>query len=133
MFLREEKHYDITAQPVEANLMVEDQAWLSGFWSNLKSFFRQEEKDYRITAQPVATHLLVEEIPWYRAILLAIKGIFVKEELREIEVTAQPVEVQEIFRDYKIRSSSFVLSVVVQCLFVGSLFSCRSCCSRMPR
>ena len=101
VFLREEKHYDITAQPVEANLMVEDQAWLSVFWSNLKSFFRQEKKDYRITAQPVATYLLVEEIPWYRAIFSAIKGIFVKEELREIEVTAQPVEVQEIFRDYR--------------------------------
>ena len=121
VFLREEKHYDITAQPVEANLMVEDHAWLSVFWSNLKSFFRQEKKDYRITAQPVATHLLVEEIPWYRAIFSGIKGIFVKEELPEIEVTAQPVEVQEIFRDYRIRSSSFVLSVVVQCLFVAAI------------
>ncbi len=118
LFLHEEKQYDITARPVEANLMVEDQAWASGFWSNLKSYFGREKKDYRITAQPVATHLLVEDIPWYRAIYSGIKGIFVKEERREIEVTAQPVEVAEIFRDYKIRSSSFVLSVAVQCLFV---------------
>ena len=121
LFLHEEKQYDITARPVEANLMVEDQAWASGFWSNLKSYFGREEKDYRITAQPVATHLLVEDIPWYRAIYSGIKGIFVKEERREIEVTAQPVEVAEIFRDYKIRSSSFVLSVAVQCLFVTAI------------
>lgn len=121
LFVHEEKQYDITARPVEANLMVEDRALLSGFWSNLKSYFGKEDKDYRITAQPVATHLLVEEIPWYRAIFSGIKGIFVKEERPEIEVTAQPVEVQELFQDYKIRSTSFVLSVVVQCLFVAAI------------
>lgn len=121
LFVHEEKQYDITARPVETNLMVEDRAWLAGFWSNLKSSFSREQKDYRITAQPVATHLLVEDIPWYRAIFSGIKGIFVKEERREIEVTAQPVEVAEIFRDYKIRSSSFVLSVAVQCLFVTAI------------
>ena len=121
LFVHEEKQYDITARPVEANLMVEDRSLLSDFWSNLKSCFGKEEKDYRITAQPVATHLLVEEIPWYRAIFSGIKGIFVKEERREIEVTAQPVEVQELFQDYKIRSTSFMLSVVVQCLFVAAI------------
>ena len=101
--------------------MVEDRALLSGFWSNFKAYFGKEDKDYSITAQPVATHLLVEEVSWYRAIFSGIKGIFVREERPEIEVTAQPVEVQELFQDYKIRSTSFVLSVGVQCLFVTAI------------
>ncbi len=119
LFIHEEKQYQITAQPIHTNLMVESQSWRQGFWANLKSLFTQEKKDYRITAQPVDTNLLVEEVPWYRAVFSGVKALFVKEELPEIEITAQPVEVGEIFRDYKIRSSSFVLSVVVQCLFVG--------------
>lgn len=120
LFVREEKHYQITAQPVEADLMVKEKPWLQDFGSNLKSLFKPDKKDYRMTAQPVATSLLVAQVPWYRAVLSGLKGLFVKEELPEIEITAQPVEVEEIFRDYKIRSSSFVLSVLLQCLFVSA-------------
>ena len=119
LFVYEEKQYQITAQPIDTNLMVEVEPWQMGFWDNLKSLFSVGKKDYQITAQPIQTKLLMEEVPWYRAILSGLKYLFVKEDVSEIQVTAEPVEVGDIFNDYKIRSSSFILSVILQVSFVA--------------
>ncbi|MEW5976331.1 MAG: energy transducer TonB [Acidobacteriota bacterium] len=105
--------YVISAKPAETGLLLESAPRWITVWSNLRSFVRPRAKDYSyITAQPVATNLLLEELPWYRAIFAHLKYLFLKEESAAIEITAQPTEVGDLFRDYRFRSRSLVLSVL---------------------
>lgn len=121
IFFKEEKRYDITALPVETQLISEEKIWYKGFWSNFSAAFSRQKKDYQITSKPIHTDALITEIPWYREIFSGLKFLLFKEEVPEIQVTAQPVEVPEIFKEYKFKSSSVGLSVVVHVCFVAAI------------
>jgi periplasmic protein TonB len=114
IFTNEVKVYNITARPIETDLVVESVPWYKTLGENLKSAFSKEEKTYSdITAKPIATDLLLEEEPWYRTIFSQVKYLFLKEEYPDLEITAQPVEVEEVFKDYKFRSRSLMFSLAV--------------------
>jgi protein TonB len=113
LFVNEAKVYHITSRPIETNLMVEAVPWYKTLKGNLKSVFRPEPKNYSISSKPVDTDLILETKPWYLTVFSQIKYLFVREERPEIQVTAQPVEVDEIFKEYKFRSTSLVYSTVI--------------------
>jgi protein TonB len=121
LFTHETKVYRLTANPIETDLLVEPVPWYKTILSNLKSIIRPEKKSYNITAQPLATDLLMEQRPWFLNLVSQIKYIFVKEERPEIQVTAKPVEVGEVFREYKFRSSSVGISVLVHVGMIAAL------------
>ena len=121
LFTHETKVYRISANPIETNLLVEPIPWYKTISSNLKSLFRPEKKCYNITSKPVATDLLMEPRPWYLDLITQVKYLFVKEERPEVQITAQPVEVGEVFRDYKFRSSSVGISVLVHVGMIAAM------------
>ena len=121
IFFNEEKQYKITALPVETQLIREEKIWYKGCWSNFSAAFSRKKTEYQITSKPIHTDALITEIPWYREIFSGLKFLLFKEEVPEIQVTAQPVEVPEIFREYKFKSSSVGLSVVVHVCFVAAI------------
>ena len=113
LFVNETKVYRITSRPLETNLMVEAVPWYKTLKGNLKSVFRPEAKNYAISSKPIDTDLILESKPWYLTVFSQIKYLFVREERPEILVTAQPVEVDEIFKEYKFRSTSLVYSTII--------------------
>jgi len=121
LFTHETKVYNLSAKPIETDLLMEPVPWYKTILTNLKQVVRPEEKRYNITSQPIATDLLMEPKPWFFNLINQIKYLFVKEERPEIEVTAQPVEVDEIFREYKFRSSSVGISVLVHVGMIAAL------------
>jgi TonB family protein len=64
---------------------------------------------------------LLEEEPWFLTILSQFKYLFFKVEKPTIDITAQPVEVDEIFKDYKFRSSSVLISTVLHAVGLMAL------------
>src|SRR5262245_11298167 len=127
-FVNEAKVYNISARPIETHLMVEVDPWYRTIGKNLKAIIKPEPKSYAISSQPIATDLILETQPWFKTVFSQLKYIFVKEEHPDIQVTAQPVEVDEIFKEYKFRSSSLAFSMlahvgaVIAILFVPMLF-----------
>ena len=118
LFVHETKVYHITSRPVETNLIVESIPWYKTLRENLKSVFRPEAKNYSISSKPVDTDLILEMKPWYLTLFSQIKYLLVREERPEIRVTAQPIEVDEIFKEYKFRSTSLVYSTLIHVTLV---------------
>ena len=128
LFVNETKVYNISARPIQTNLMVEVDPWYRTLGNNLKAIIKPEPKLYTVTSKPIATDLILEQQPWFKTVFSQLKYIFVREERPDIQVTAQPVEVDEIFKEYKFRSSSLAFSMmahvgaVLAILFVPMLF-----------
>lgn len=128
-FSNEPRVYLISAKPAETDLLLESAPRWKNVWSNLRLLVRYNPNDFaHITARPVTTNLLLPDLPWYRTIFSQLKCLLLKEELPEINISAQPLDVEELFKDYKIRSRSVWLSVLVHLtalaavLFLPSLF-----------
>jgi TonB family protein len=113
LFVNETKVYNISARPIQTNLMVEVDPWYRTLGNNLKAIIKPEPKSYSVTSKPIATDLILEQKPWFTTVFSQLKYLFVKEERPDIAVTAQPVEVDEIFKEYKFRSSSLAFSMMV--------------------
>jgi TonB family protein len=128
LFVNETKVYNVSARPIQTNLMVEVDPWYRTLGNNLKAIIKPEPKLYSVTSKPIATDLILEQQPWFKTVFSQLKYIFVKEERPDIHLTAQPVEVDEIFKEYKFRSSSLAFSMMVHVglvlaiLFVPMLF-----------
>ena len=118
LFVNETKVYNISARPIQTNLMVEVDPWYRTLGNNLKAIIKPEPKSYKLTSKPIATDLILEQQPWFKTVFSQLKYIFVREERPDIQVTAQPVEVDEIFKEYKFRSSSLAFSMVAHVVAV---------------
>jgi periplasmic protein TonB len=118
LFVNETKVYNISARPIQTNLMVEVDPWYRTLGNNLKALIKPEAKSYAITSKPIATDLILEQQPWFKTVFSQLKYVFVKEERPDIQVTAQPVEVDEIFKEYKFRSSSLAFSMLAHVVAV---------------
>jgi periplasmic protein TonB len=123
LFVNETKVYNISAHPIQTNLMIEVAPWYRTLGNNLKAIVKPELKSYSVTSKPIATDLILEQQPWFKTVFSQLKYVFVREERPDIHVTAQPVEVDEIFKEYKFRSSSLAFSMMAHVLAVlGILF-----------
>jgi len=118
LFVNEIKVYNISARPIQTNLMMQVDPWYRTLGNNLKELIKPEAKSYAITSKPIATDLILEEQPWYKSVFSQLKYLFVREERPDIQVTAQPVEVDEIFKEYKFRSSSLAFSMIAHVVAV---------------
>jgi periplasmic protein TonB len=61
--------------------------------------------------------VFMDEEPWYKTLPNAVKGYFSNEK-PNYNITAQPVEVPDIWADYKLSKASPVYSVLLHVLFV---------------
>ena len=78
--------------------------------------------DYsKISAHPVETDLLTEEAPWYRDIFSQLHDLWSSQRISPRPITARPVEIQELFHEYPLRSSSIVWSGLLHLLALGLL------------
>ena len=118
LFVNETKIYNISARPIQTNLMVEVDPWYRTLGNNLKAIIKPEPKSYNLTSKPIATDLILEQQPWFKTVFSQLKYIFVREERPDIQVTAQPVKVDEIFKEYKFQSSSLAFSMIVHVVAV---------------
>ena len=48
IFFNEEKQYNITALPVETQLIREEKIWYKGCWSNFSAAFSRKKTEYQI-------------------------------------------------------------------------------------
>jgi TonB family protein len=113
LFVNETKVYNISSRPIQTHLMIEVDPWYRTLGNNLKAIIKPEAKSYAISSKPIATDLILETQPWFKTIFSQLKYLFVREEQPDIHLTAQPVEVDEIFKEYKFRSSSLAFSMMV--------------------
>ena len=78
--------------------------------------------DYsKISAHPVETDLVTEEAPWYRDIFSQLHDLWSSQRISPRPITARPVEIQELFHEYPLRSSSIVWSGLLHLLALGLL------------
>lgn len=126
-FGKGEKVYRITAQPIEAHLLLEEGSKWKIFSANVKSIFGKEKKNYSgITATPVTSDLLLEQESVFKNLKADLKALFTHRQASDYNISAQPLEVDEIFREYKFRSSSVLVSAflhvfVITLIIVGPL------------
>ena len=118
LFVNETKVYNISARPIQTNLMIEVDPWYRTLGNNLKALIKPEPKSYSVTSKPIATDLILEQQPWFKTVFSQLKYLFVREERPDVHVTAQPVEVDEIFKEYKFRSSSLAFSMMAHVVAV---------------
>jgi TonB family protein len=122
VFGAEKKEYKITAQPIQANLMLSSSPWHRNILGNLKSYLGKERKDYsHITATPITTHMLLDSVPWHRALREDLKALFSRQDPSKLNLTAQPLEVDEIFKEYKFRSSSVLVSAFLHVFVIAAV------------
>ena len=68
-----------------------------------------------------ATLPVTEMQPWYRNLLSQIKALREKPQPPAIPITSQPVDVPDIWQDYKMQPASWLNSVLVNALMIAAL------------
>ena len=94
----------ISARPIETSLLLQSQSRLRGLWESLGALFRTSTAD--VTAAPVQTDLLLETNPWFRTLFRELSTLFAPRPVYVL--TAQPVAVTPLFRDYRFRKRSVI-------------------------
>lgn len=107
----------VSVQPVETSLLMKSQSRLQDFWENLAALFRRST--VAVTAVPVQTDLLLEAKPWFRTLFREIPALFAPKPIYAL--TAQPVTVSPLFRDYRFRKRSAVFSLTAHFLLVAAI------------
>ena len=107
----------VSARPVETSLVLKSQSRIRGLWENLGALFRTSTA--AVTAVPVQTDLLLETKPWFRTIFRELSALL---DPRPVYVlSAQPVTVSPLFREYRFRKRSAMFSVAAHCLLVAAI------------
>ena len=57
------KVYNISARPIQTNLMVEVDPWYRTLGNNFKAIVKPEPKLYAISSKPIATDLILKTQP----------------------------------------------------------------------
>ena len=86
-------------------------------WENLGALFRTSTAT--VSAAPVQTDLLLETKPWFRTIFSELPGLFAPKPVYVL--SAQPVAVSPLFRDYRFRKRSAMFSVTTHFLLVAAI------------
>ncbi|MGH9325724.1 MAG: energy transducer TonB [Terriglobia bacterium] len=116
-------HLDVRNRPLPPFETIETPFILTGLWR----LIRERRKEPKITVpaeyyRGEAT-LPVSEMPsLYRSLRNQIEGFFEKPEPAAIPITSQPVEVEEIWQDYKQDRTSWVNSVIIHAIIIAALF-----------
>jgi len=108
---------EISARPVETSILLKPQSRFRNLGENLRALFRMPTA--MVTAVPVQTDLLLEEKPWFRTIFREFSALFAPRPV--LVLSAQPVAVSPLFRDYRFRRRSAVFSVVSHFLLVAAV------------
>ena len=107
----------VSVRPVETSLVLKSQSRIRSLWENLGALFRTSTA--AVTAVPVQTDLLLETKPWFRTIFRELPALFGPRPVYVL--SAQPVTVSPLFREYRFRKRSAMFSVVAHCLLVGAI------------
>lgn len=116
-------HSGAPKEPIQPFELVESPFILTALWR----LIRERRKEPKITVpeeyyRGEAT-LPVSEMPsLYRNLRNQIKGLFEKPEPAAIPITSQPVEVEEIWKDYKQDRTSWLNSVIIHAILIAALF-----------
>ena len=123
----------LTSQPIAApesagtidatlRLLTPREPWYRGLLDNARAVLGMTVPDYsKISAHPVETDLLTEEAPWYRDIFSQLHDLWSSQRISPRPITVRPVEIQELFHEYPLRSSSIVWSGLLHLLALGLL------------
>lgn len=88
-------------------LLAPREVWHRALLGNVRAVLGITAPDYsQISAQPVASDLLIEPAPWYRSISSQLQDLWTSQRVSPLLITARPVEIQELFHEYPLRSSS---------------------------
>ena len=107
----------ISARPIETSLLLQSQSRLRGLWESLGALFTTSTAG--VTAAPVQTDLVLETKPWFRTLFRELPALFAPRPAYVL--TAQPVIVTPLFRDYRFRKRSVVFSVTAHFLLVAAI------------
>jgi len=107
----------VSAHPVETSLLLKSESRCRSFWENLVALFRTSKAT--VSAAPVQTDLLLDAKPWFRTIFGELPGLFAPKPVYVL--SAQPVAVSPLFRDYRFHKRSAVFSVATHLLLVAAI------------
>jgi TonB family protein len=103
-------------------LLTSREPWYRALLDNVRAVLGITVPDYsRISAQPVETDLLTEEASWYQDIFSQLHDLWKSRRILPTPITARPVEIQELFHEYRFRPSSIVWSGLLHLLALGLL------------
>jgi len=108
---------EITTEPeanrVEVHLALARESRWRSLLNNIRCLFspRRDFNYAGVTARPIENHLLLEPESWVRSMLGGLGEVFTSRP--PVECSAQPIEVGEIFREYRFRKTSAGASVAV--------------------
>jgi len=113
-------------EPAPADPMLQllkpREPWRRALVDNACAVFGMTVPDYsKISAQPIETDLVTEEAPWYRDIISQLHDLWSSRRISLPTVTARPVELQELFHEYRFRPSSIVWSGLLHLLALSLL------------
>jgi len=104
----------VSAHHVESTLLLKSQSRCRSLWENLGALFRTSKAT--VSAAPVETDLLLEAKPWFRTIFRELTALFAPRPVYVL--SAQPVAVSPLFRDYRFHKRSAVFSVIAHLLLI---------------
>lgn len=103
-------------------LLTSREPWFRALLDNVRAVLGMTVPDYsKISAHPIETDLLTEEAPWYRDIFTQLHDLWNSRRISPPPITARPVEIQELFHEYRFRPSSIVWSGILHLLAMGFL------------
>jgi periplasmic protein TonB len=107
----------VSARPVDTSLLLKSPSRIRGLWENLGALFRRSTA--AVTAAPVQTDLLLEAKPWFRTMFRELPALFAPRPVYVL--SAQPVTVAPLFRDYRFRRRSVLFSIATHLLLVAAI------------
>ena len=107
----------VTAHPVENSLLLKSPSHFRTLWENLAALLRTSKAT--ASAAPVQTDLLLEAKPWFRTVFSALPALFAPRSVYVL--SAQPVAVSPLFRDYRFRKRSAIFSIATHFLLVAAI------------
>ncbi|HEX2522682.1 MAG TPA: energy transducer TonB, partial [Terriglobia bacterium] len=107
----------VTAHPVENSLLLKVPSRFRTLCENLAALLRTSKATS--SAIPVQTDLLLEAKPWFRTIFSDLPVLFAPRSVYVL--SAQPVAVSPLFRDYRFRRRAAILSIATHFFMVAAI------------
>jgi protein TonB len=105
----------------ELDLFYNSSKWLGRVWNNARIVFhRSPAKPIDRNGEATQTRFLFNETSWKESLFSNLKVLFVKPKSGTLATSAEPVETVGLLKEYRIHWSSFLISMLLHVVILGS-------------
>ena len=107
--------------PAEFTLIHDPSKWLQTIWSNARIVcHRSPARHAKRSGEATPFWFLLNKTPWKESLFSNLKVLFVSPKSSAFATSAEPAYAVDLFREYRIHSSSFLVSTLLHVVILGS-------------